>query len=273
LRNAGVSWKTYQGDISGTCIPLTDMNEYAPRHDPFVYFDDVTDTNNVNGAYGIAHIRPYTELAADLASNTVARYNFITPSLCDDMHDSCDPIYDPIRQGDNWLASEVPRILSSRAYSNCGALFIAWDESYDDADTRVGMIVLSPLARGGGYTNSIYYTHSSTLRTMQEIFNVMPLLGDAGNATDLSDLFRPTNHAPAELSFSGIVNLGSGMCSLTVSGVDTDVPVVLLVSSDLKSWVPVSTNVSSQSTFTLVVTNGVWGPQNGVFYRVREGGG
>jgi hypothetical protein len=51
------------------------------------------------------------------------------------------------------------------------------------------MIVLSPLAKGGGYSNSIHYTHSSTLSMIQEIFNVGPLLGDAANATDLSDLF------------------------------------------------------------------------------------
>jgi hypothetical protein len=52
------------------------------------------------------------------------------------------------------------------------------------------MIVLSPLAKGGGYSNSITYDHSSTLRTMEEIFGVQPFLGGAATATDLSDLFR-----------------------------------------------------------------------------------
>jgi len=50
------------------------------------------------------------------------------------------------------------------------------------------MIVLSPFAKPG-YANTIHYTHSSTLKTMQEIFGVTPLLADAANATDLSDLF------------------------------------------------------------------------------------
>jgi hypothetical protein len=50
------------------------------------------------------------------------------------------------------------------------------------------MVVVSPLAKAN-YSNSIYYTHSSTLRTMQEIFGVRPFLRDAANATDLSDLF------------------------------------------------------------------------------------
>ena len=97
LKNAGISWKEYAEDISGTYVPLTGTNEYAPRHNPFVYFDNVTGTNNVNYAYGIAHIRPYSELAADLTNSTVAQYNFITPNLCNDMHDSCSPLNDPVR--------------------------------------------------------------------------------------------------------------------------------------------------------------------------------
>ena len=51
------------------------------------------------------------------------------------------------------------------------------------------MIVLSPHAKGQGYSNTLHYTHSSTLRTIQEIFGVTPFLGDAANAADLSDLF------------------------------------------------------------------------------------
>ena len=50
------------------------------------------------------------------------------------------------------------------------------------------MIGISPNAKPG-YSNTIHYNHGSTLRTIQEIFNVTPLLGDAANQTDLSDLF------------------------------------------------------------------------------------
>jgi hypothetical protein len=44
LASVGVSWKTYQEDISGTTCPLTSVANYAPKHNPFVYFDDVTGT-------------------------------------------------------------------------------------------------------------------------------------------------------------------------------------------------------------------------------------
>ena len=49
---------------------------------------------------------------------------------------------------------------------------------------------------GKPYASSLEFSHSSFLRTMHEIFRVDPSsgynwLGDAANATDLSDMFRP----------------------------------------------------------------------------------
>jgi phospholipase C len=184
LTAAGISWKAYQEDITGTSCPLNDFNNYAVRHDPFVYFDDVTNNLSSSSANCIQHIRPFTELANDLKNNTVARYNFITPNACNDMHD-CS-----IKTGDTWLANNVPAILNSTAYKNGGVLFLTWDES-ENSDGPIGMVVVSPFAKVN-YSNSIHYDHSSTLRTIQEIFNVTPLLRDAANATDLSDLFTTT---------------------------------------------------------------------------------
>ena len=242
LRAAGISWKTYQEDISGDSVPLTSTNLYTPRHNPFVFFYDVTGTNDANDAYGIAHIRPYSELAADLTNNTVARYNFLKPNLCNDTHDSCPPLYNPILQGDTWLASEVPRILASAAYTNNGALLITWDESSDEGP--IGLIVLSPQARGGGYFSNIRYTHSSTLRTLQEIFGVRPLLGDAANATALSDLFR-------FYGFHSVRRLADGRIEL-VAMVTPGRTNLVEVSGDFLSWNAISTNQVATNTFTMI---------------------
>ena len=181
LKNANISWKSYDEDIDGTSCPLTSVNLYAPKHNPFVFFDDVTNTNDPASAYCIAHVRPYTELATDLQNNTAASYNFITPNLCDDMHD-CS-----ITTGDTWLSNNMPTIMNSAAFQQGGVIFITWDEG-EGGDGPIGMIVLSPKAKAG-YQNNIHYTHGSTLKTIQEIFHVTPLLGDAANQTDLSDLF------------------------------------------------------------------------------------
>ena len=190
LNNAGITWKAYEEDITGKVCPLKGTGLYAARHNPMVFFNDVTGNNNPDSSYCIAHERPFTELQSDLNNNTVAQYNFITPNLCDNMHNNegC-PTTDEVKNGDTWLSNQVPMIMQSNAYKQGGVIFITWDES-EDGDHPIGMIVLSPLAKGGGYTNSIHYTHSSTLRTIEEIFNITPLLGDASKATDLSDLFK-----------------------------------------------------------------------------------
>ncbi|HEY3664252.1 MAG TPA: TIM-barrel domain-containing protein [Chthoniobacterales bacterium] len=183
LKNAGISWKTYQENISGATCPTTDSYPYYVKHNPFAYFDDVT----VSGCTSV--MRPLTELAGDLSANNIARYNFITPNICSDMHDSCAPTNNPIKQGDDWLAQYVPMILSSAAYQNNGLLIITWDEGASGLDGPIGTIVLSPQARGGGFHNAIRYTHSATLRTLQKIFGRTPFLGGAANGPDLSDLF------------------------------------------------------------------------------------
>src|SRR5207249_910532 len=115
--------------------------------------------------------------------------NFITPNLCNDMHDDCAPLTNSIAQGDTWLSNNIPLLLAAPAYTN-GVIFITWDEG-SNGDGPIGMLALSPWVKAGGYSNTVHYTHSSTLRTLQKIFGVRPFLGDAARATDLSDLFQP----------------------------------------------------------------------------------
>jgi phosphatidylinositol-3-phosphatase len=190
LTRVGVSWKSYQEDITGTSCPLTSSGLYAAKHNPFVFFQDVTNNNSASSSTCVAHERPYSELVTDLTNNTVARYNFITPNLCDDMHNSTGcATRDSIKNGDTWLSNNLPTILNSQAYKDGGAVFLTWDEAAS-GDGPIGMVVLSPEAKGNGYNNTIHYTHSSTVRTIEEIFGASPLLRDAQNATDLSDLFR-----------------------------------------------------------------------------------
>jgi phospholipase C len=194
MDKAGVSWKAYLENTTGENCPIHDRGRldlhgnkpYAVRHEPFTYFNDVTDNLNKQSRYCISHLRPFEELKADLRSGRLARYNWITPNECDDMHDDCT--HNGVIQGDKWLAKTVPMILNSQAYKDGGALFITWDEGVH-GDGPIGMIVLSPFAKGGGYSNDIGYTHGSTLRTIEEIFGVTPLLGDAADEQDLGDLF------------------------------------------------------------------------------------
>ena len=181
LKNTGISWRSYDEAASGKNCPI--IHHW---HTPFVFFDDVTDDQNTESPYCIAHVRPLSELAGDLTNNTNARYSFIIPDLCHSMHSVCNDVA-KITEGDNWLKATVPGILASEAYKT-GVLFIIFDEA-EKGDGPIPMLILSPQAKTGGFTNSTYYDHGSTLRTVEEIFGVQPLLRDAANQSDLSDFF------------------------------------------------------------------------------------
>ena len=206
LQDAGISWTAYAepdfgSPVFDTC-PL-DFNFLDVEHLAFVFFNDINDGLNPQSGECIRHVRPYYQMATDLANQTSARYNFIVPNVCHDGHEGvspCDALEstDNTLRSDTWLKQNVPLILNSAEYKRGGALFIIWDEGEDSGDFSdgpIGMFLLSPFAKGGGktaYSNSIHYTHSSTLKTLQEIFQVGPLLGDAANplTIDLSDFFQ-----------------------------------------------------------------------------------
>jgi phospholipase C len=194
LTAAGISWKSYQENLPANGCGTASSGTYAVKHNPMEFFTDVTSDMNACKS----HIVPMTQLATDLQNNTVGRYNFITPNLCNDMHGDLSCLLEnAIQVGDTWLSQHVPTILASQAYQQGGALFITWDESETQSTTcapncpSIGMIVTSPRAKGGGYSNMLTYDHSSFLKTMQEIFGVTPLLRHAGDPTtrDLADLF------------------------------------------------------------------------------------
>jgi len=206
LEDAGISWTAYAepdfGSPSFDKCPV-DFTYLDVEHLAFVYFADVNEGLSPTSRECINHVRPYYQLATDLANQTSARYNFITPNLCHDGHEGISPCpktepSDNTLRADTWLKQNVPLILNSAEYKQGGALFIIWDEGEDSgafSDGPIGMFLLSPFAKGAGkrpYSNNVHYDHSSTLKTLQEIFNVGPLLGAAGDGAtnDLSGLFK-----------------------------------------------------------------------------------
>ena len=243
---------------------LVNSGEYVVRHNPMVLFNDV----NGNTTYMNAHVRPYSVFASDLQNNTVGRYNFITPNLTNDMHDLAPGSSSSRPQGDHWLSLEIPKIMASQAYSNNGAIFITWDEGNGStSDGPLGMIVLSPLAKGHGYSNSVHYTHSSMVRTMQDIFGVRPYLADAANALNFSDLFVTTNVtvSGSHLISPKIVNNNFGF---TASNVVIGTAYYIQASSNFLDWVTLRTNMPGSTTMTILdtkATNFQWH-----FYRLQQ---
>jgi phosphatidylinositol-3-phosphatase len=186
---------------------------YAAKHNPQVLFTDSNGGNDTTTGNPLrSQYAPLQQLFTDLANDAVADYNWITPNQYNDMHTGLAAGYKgltgdaaKIRQGDDFLSQIIPVIMASDAYKNHGAIIIWWDESEqdgvandnpDDFNHTIGEIVVSARAHrnvnGLPYASPVNFTHSSDLRTMQEIFRTGgPFLGDAANVTDLSDLFDP----------------------------------------------------------------------------------
>jgi hypothetical protein len=193
LDAAGVSWMSYQEDMTAGTCPISSGGGYQAKHNPFVFFDDVVgDPPSKTNAYCISHHKPFTQFLPDLKAGNVARYNFITPNQAHDMHDGTP------QAADTWLQMNIDPIINATSPNHNAtiyahsALFVTWDEG-TGGDGPIGMIVASPFAKVG-YKDTkgadYYYTHSSMVLSLQKIFGVTATaIGDAANAKDLSDLF------------------------------------------------------------------------------------
>src|SRR4051812_23136466 len=216
----------------------TAQDQYAARHNPFVYFHSILDSP-------LCHQRvvPLTALQGDLAKvATTASFNLITPNLCNDGHD--DPCVGKNVRGtqagglvsaDYWLQKYVPLILSSPAFKKDGVLIVTSDESENSDATAccneqpgintispgitgpgggvIGTLVLGRCVKAGS-TSTTPYNHYSLLRSLEDMLGVttggadgkghLGYAGAVGLAPFGPDVFQascstPTRVAPARL--------------------------------------------------------------------------
>ena len=110
-------------------------DQYAARHNPFVYFHSVLDSGACK-----TNVVPLSDatLPADLASvETTANYTFITPNLCNDGHDvPCKAPGSPRTYASEnaFLQKWIPMIVHSPAFQQDGLLIVTFDESSPSPD-------------------------------------------------------------------------------------------------------------------------------------------
>ncbi len=208
---AGLRWMGYMEDMgrdaareSATCghavlgeqdgtEEATGSDEYAAKHDPFVYFHSIID----DPARCRAHVVNLERLRADLRHiETTPNFAFITPDLCHDGHNSrcADGKQGGLDGIDRFLRIWVPRITRSAAFRKDGLLVITFDEGESGAACcgdrrlpggpvpgqfgpgggRVGAVLLSPFIRPGT-VSARPYDHYSLLRSVERYFDLPPL--------------------------------------------------------------------------------------------------
>jgi len=222
LEAKGLSWRGYMQDMANgpgadTCRhPAVDAqdttqtakvgDQYAVRHNPFVYFRSIID----NQARCDANVVDFARLGEDLKSAaTTPNFNFITPNLCEDGHDepTCvDGRPGGLMAADVFLQRTVPGIMASPAFKADGLILVTFDEAEATgpmADSsaccnqpsgpntanpgltkpgpgggRIGAIALSRFVKPGT-TSTVPYNHYSFLRSMEDLFGIGEHLGFA----------------------------------------------------------------------------------------------
>jgi phosphatidylinositol-3-phosphatase len=184
---SGRSWKAYIEDLPSPCYLGAASGGYAMKHNPFVYYTNIRN----NAARCAAHVVPFTQFSSDMSRNQVPNYVWITPNMCNDMHD-CS-----VATGDAWLKKVVPTITGSAAFRNNGVLFITFDEGTSNAGCcggawggRVATVVISPKSTAG-FRSAVAENHYGLLRTIEDAWH-LPRLGAAGwsSTVTMREYFR-----------------------------------------------------------------------------------
>ena len=176
----GRDWRTLAESMPANCA-LEDSGLYGVRHNPATYYTNIRQAC----ARQDVPLRPRPDLTA--------RFTFIVPNSCHDMHSCPSTGDDPaaqIRAGDRWLAGFVPKLLNSPQYkSGTTTVFITWDEDDGSTDEHVATLVLSPTTNPGTQA-SARFTHYSLLRTTEEMLGISRHLGQAAGAASMRSAFR-----------------------------------------------------------------------------------
>jgi hypothetical protein len=274
-------WTVPLSSFSGTSPSYTNAyngsNQYnfAPKHDGQLFFTATNGGNSFSPSNPEAKFyAPLQQLQKDLNNNTVSQYNVITPDQFNDMHSSLNTNFtyngvtyahntdqESIALGDNFLSKIVPMIMSSQAYKNNGVIVIWFDETENGNTTSftVPEIVISPLAKGNAFNSTLPYTHSSDLKSMQELFGVSApgggFLGDANTpgTNDLRDMFVPGVFTPSSLSGTVFKHSGDDDSGHDHDHDQTGVPgltVVLTGINDAHEIVHLTTKTGADGSYT-----------------------
>lgn len=150
-----VSWGVYQESMPSACYKGTTSGDYALKHNPAMPFANIS-----NRPKRCAKVVPYTQFS----TSNLPSISFITPNLCNDMHD-CG-----IATGDNWLQARVPAMLSAGA-----TVVITFDEGSSGTNGGGNIYAAVDGPGIGSSTNTATFNHYSLLAAIEARFGLSKL--------------------------------------------------------------------------------------------------
>jgi hypothetical protein len=216
IESAGLTWKAYMESMPSNCYNQ-DSGTYVVRHDPFVYYSDIV-TNQTRCNRIIPTTSPTdVELINDLgSSSTASNFMWLTPNLCDDMHD-CS-----IATGDTYLSQVVPKILRSNLFqTQKAALLITFDEGTTSSPPDLVYTVWAGPVVMRSYQSSVAYSHYSVPGTLESAWNLPTLNSNDASGSAMTEFFTSPQQSALQTSFSMSQNSVQTSQSITFTGTAT----------------------------------------------------
>jgi hypothetical protein len=206
LESRGASWREWAESADSACDIFDhgsawSSNIYTAHHQPALYltrlhgrgYDEaLTPTRlcqTATPAMGTTAPNDTSAFDAALAKGRVGRFNLIVPNDCEDGHDPCRPTNDGVRQFDDFLRREIPRIQASPAYRAGGTIIITYDSGTSPKHKQILFMALGRQVRPGVYRGGPY-SHYSLLRTLEDGFGIAQHLAGAARARPIAQIWR-----------------------------------------------------------------------------------
>jgi phosphatidylinositol-3-phosphatase len=202
-----VSWQEWTESAANPCDMFDHgatwaRNLYSSHHSPALYFDDIQAHHSSEDVVPSLECRQkvlptggtgpddMSAFDARLQSGNVARFDMVIPNDCENGHDNCGT-HDSVRQFDDFVAREVPKIQASPAFGSDGLVIVVWDEGADPPrdPLHVGASFVGPQVRPGSVL-ARRVTHYSLLRTLEDGFGISKHLARAAKAPAITGIWR-----------------------------------------------------------------------------------
>ncbi|STX51094.1 Phospholipase C [Legionella busanensis] len=178
LNAKGLSWKSYAEAYPDNCFQGSKSGTYYRKHEPFINFINVQ-----NSPDECAKIVPGEQFFSDLAADRLPTYSLYVPDINNDGHDT------GIAFADKYFSKTFGPILNNANIMSNTLFIITFDEDDGSAGNKIYTTFVGAGVKPGA-TSTVKYTHYSTLKTIEDIFQLGTLGVNDQSAAEILDIWE-----------------------------------------------------------------------------------